>query len=211
MKKIIILTVALAFIVSAFALESDPSDVVGYVKYECVTTESTDDNFIALPLEAGYGDAEDLGVDIGSCDVVGYFDAANQGWIIASDVGFPVGWVGVFDVQPYGVYMVNVTADTDFYVVGSLVDPEPTYSLITTEGTDDNAIMVPLSCYAFVDAEDLGVDIGSCDVVGYFDAANQGWIIASDVGFPVGWVGVFDIEIGQPLMVNVTADVPSWP
>ena len=116
MKKIIILTVALAFIVSAFALESDPSDVVGYVKYECITTDNGNENFIALPVATEYTDSEELGTGIGDCTRVTKWDVTNQGWVSCTYVGFPVNdWVGQFDVEIAQALIVNMTADVSVW------------------------------------------------------------------------------------------------
>ena len=210
MKKIIILTVALAFIVSAFALESDPSDVVGYVKYECITTANGNENFIALPLEAGYTDSEELGTDLGVCTRVTKFNVGTQGWDSCTDLGFPLGWVGQFNVATYQPYLVYVTDVVDFYVDGPVPDPEPTFNFVTTAFGNENPVMVPLSS-SFTDSEELGTDIEVCTRVTKFNVGTQGWDSCTDLGFPLGWVGQFDVEIAQGLVVYVTAEVSVWP
>ena len=110
-KRIIAIMVILAFATYAFATESDPSETVGFVKYECVITGETDLNLIAYPMDAGFTNASDLGNDIGVCDAVGKWDASGQGWIQASYVP-PMGWMGDFAIDIGKPLMVNVTANT---------------------------------------------------------------------------------------------------
>lgn len=208
MKKILVLGILVLFVSAVFALESDPSDVVGYVKYECVTTEGTNSNFIALPMDAGFTLASEVGSDIGVCDAVSYWDASNQGWVQATDLGFPLGWVGDFAVAPGAPLMIGITSNVDYYVAGDLPIPA-SYTLVTTEGTNSNSIMIPLN-QTFTLASEVGTDIGVCDAVSYWDAVNQGWTQATDLGFPLGWVGDFGVAIADPLMVGVTAGT-TWP
>ena len=190
---------AVLFLGSLFALESDPSDVVGYIKYPCVTTATTNLNFVTNSMDAGYVMASDLGNAITGCDVVNYWDAASQGWAGATYIGF---WLGDFALNAGWPYMVNVTAGTDFYSAGGLYDPVPTFTLVTTATTDLNAISLKLSRSDLTMAGAVGDDIGVCDVVNYWDAPSQGWAGATYIGF---WLGDFAVAIGDPLMVNVTS------
>ena len=107
MKKLLVIGMVLAFASSMFALESDPSEVVGYVTYGCVTTDGTDLNFIALPMNSGYTMASELGNAIGVCDVVNVWDPAGQGWLSASNLG--MFWAGDFAIEIGMPLMVNVT------------------------------------------------------------------------------------------------------
>ena len=207
MKKLIAIIAILALATSAFATESDPSETVGFVKYGCVITGGTDLNLVAYPMDAGFTNASDLGNDIGVCDVISKWDAAGQGWISTSYVP-PMGWMGDFALDSGYPYMINVTAAVDVYIAGDLPTP-PTFNLVITGGTDLNLIMLPLNQSSLSMASALGNDIGVCDVISKWDAAGQGWISASYVP-PMGWMGDFAIGIGDPLMVNVTANT-TWP
>ncbi|MDO9576539.1 MAG: hypothetical protein Q7J16_01510 [Candidatus Cloacimonadales bacterium] len=204
MKNIMILSLMLVLIGSMYALESAPSEVVGFVKYGCVSTTGTNLNLVALPLETGYTMASDLGNAIGA-DVVNVWDAAGQGWLSASNLGFM--WVDDFALQDGYTYLVNILADTDVYIVGSLII-QLGYNLITTTGTNLNLIMCPMNRSDLTMASELGNDIGVCDVVNKWDAAGQGWLSASNLGFM--WVDDFAVDIADPLMVNVTSDTV-WP
>jgi hypothetical protein len=105
--------------------------------------------------------------------------------------------------------MINVTGNVDVYIAGDL-PADPSFSLITTAGTDFNFIMVPLSMSSLTMAGALGDDIGVCDAVAAWDASIQGWGQQANYVVPIGWLGDFAIDIGMPLMVNVTSNT-TWP
>jgi len=205
MKKLIVIIAILFLATTAFATESDPSETVGFVKYECITTGGTDLNALSLPLDAGYTMASELGDDIGVCDVVSKWDNAEQAWISAS---YSFGsWQGDFELESGYPYMINVTGGVDVYIAGGLPE-DPVFDLITTTGKNLNFLMVPLSISDLAMASDLGDDIGVCDVVSDWNNVEQGWISAS---YSFGsWQGDYPIDIAKPLMVGVTEDT-TWP
>ena len=211
MKKISLFCIFVLFLGSLMALESDPSDVVGFVKYPCVITTGTNLNLVTLSMDAGYTNASDLGNAIGNtiCNTVSKWDVAGQGWIQASYVP-PMGWGGDFALTPGFAYMINVTSDVDVFINGDLIN-QPQYNLSTTTGTNLNLIMVPINRSDLAMASNLGDDIGNtiCNTVSKWDASGQGWIQASYVP-PMGWGGDFAISIADPLMINVTSNT-SWP
>ena len=205
MKKVFVLSILVLFVGSLFALESDPSAVVGFVKYSCITTTGTNLNKVALPMDAGYAMASDLGNANPGIDAVYTWNATTQAWDAATDLGFM--WLGDFALNDGFAYLVNTTAVIDVYIAGGMI-VQPTYSLITTTGTNLNYLMVPLDRTDLTMASHLGIDIGVCDAVYSWNSGTQAWDAATDLGFM--WLGDFAISIADPLMVNVTADV-SWP
>jgi len=211
MRKIIVFTILILFMGYLFALESAPSEVVGFVKYDCVTTTGTNLNLVTLSMDAGYANASDLGNAIGNtiCNTVSKWDVAGQGWIQASYVP-PMGWGGDFALDPGYAYMINVTSNVDVYIDGGLIT-QPQYNLSTTTGTNLNLIMIPMDRSDLSMASNLGDDIGNtiCNTVSKWEALGQGWIQASYVP-PMGWGGDFAISIADPLMINVTSNV-TWP
>lgn len=76
MKKFILPLMLLLFVGSMFAVESDPSEVVGYVKYDLLAGNNT----LALPMNQSYAMASEVGVAIDATAVM-YFDAASQEWV----------------------------------------------------------------------------------------------------------------------------------
>jgi len=209
MKKLIAIIAILALATAVFATESDPSATVGFVKYECVTTASTNFNFVALPMDAGYTMASELGDAIGSCDAVAEWDPTIQGWGQQASYVIPIGWLNDFAIESGHAYMINVTSNVDVYIAGDL-PADPTFNLVTTASTNFNFIMVPLSMSSFTMASDIGDDIGVCDAVASWDASIQGWGQQASYVIPIGWLNDFAIDIGQPLMVNVTG-AAIWP
>ena len=207
MKKVFVLSILVLFIGSLLALESDPSAVVGFVKYDCITTTGTNLNKVALPMDAGYTMASELGIANPGVDAIYAWNAATQAWDAATDLGFM--WLGDFALQDGYAYLVNATAALDIYIAGGMI-VQPTYNLITTTGTNLNFLMVPMDRADLTMASHLGIDIGVgiCDAVYSWNSGTQAWDAATDLGFM--WLGDFAISISDPLMVNVTADV-SWP
>jgi len=93
MKKLIIpLLFIFAFSILA-AVESEPSEVVGYVKYPCVVGL----NHIALPMDQGLTMASDFAALYPDMlDNMSYWDNNTQTWVTAFNLGY---WEGDFPVH----------------------------------------------------------------------------------------------------------------
>jgi hypothetical protein len=201
MKKLILPLVLLFALGMLAAVESDPSDVVGYVKYDLVVGNNT----LALPMVDAYTMASEVGNAITGCDAVRWFDASQQIFISADKTPFGT-WNGDFAVANGDPLMVNVTGTATFYSIGDLpASPLPTYSLLV----GNNTIMVPLDQSALNMASLVGNDIPGCDAVRWFDAVQQIFISADKTPFGT-WNGDFATAIADPLMVNTTT-AGTWP
>ena len=104
MKKLIIpLLFIFAFSILA-AVESEPSEVVGYVKYPCVVGL----NHIALPMDQGLTMATDFAALYPDMlDNMSYWDNNTQTWSTAVYLGY---WEGDFPVTigfPMQVYALS--------------------------------------------------------------------------------------------------------
>ena len=198
MKKFILPLLVLLFVGSLFAVESDPSEVVGYVKYDLVAG----DNTIALPMDQGFAWASELG-DLLEAASVGYFDSATQLWTLIN--AFPWGgWDGDFALTNGQALWVNIGVGATFYSIGELPVSNPSYSLVA----GDNMIMLPLNKSDLNFASLVGDDIGASSV-GYFDSATQLWTLIN--AFPWGgWDSDFAASIGNPLWINTTG-ASVWP
>lgn len=75
MKKFILPLMLLLLVGALSAVESDPSAVVGYVKYDLLAGYNT----IAVPMEQGYALASQVGDAIGATAVL-HFNASTQEW-----------------------------------------------------------------------------------------------------------------------------------
>ncbi len=198
MKKFILPLLLLLAIGMLAAVDSEPSAVVGYVKYECVAGN----NMIALPMVDAYEYASEVGDALGAT-TIGYFDGETQEWVVID--AFPWGgWSDEFPIvngQPLWIY---VESDVDFYSIGSLPASSPSYTL----ATGNNTIMLPLNRADLEFASLVGDEIGATSV-GYFDGAAQEWSVID--AFPWGgWTDEFDTAIGAPLWIYTDFD-GTWP
>ena len=183
---------------------SEASEIVGYIAYECI--EGT--NHIALPLDAEYETARDLGNEyIGLINTISRWNPAYQSW--SSCVYSPGFWIGdVFDLYPGNSYFINVTEDMTFYSIGKLIDPIQ-YNLVEGSVGSQNDIMVPLNRPDLEKASDIGNDIGAVNAVNIWQPSYQSWNACFSDG--ESWMGDdFDIETGMPLRVNITEPI-LWP
>jgi len=186
MKKFILPLLLLLAIGMLAAVESAPSDVVGYVKYDCLVGL----NHIALPMNQGFTLAGNFGdANPGLMDAISYWDASAQTWMAAIDLGY---WEGDFPVQTGSVIMVNALSPFSAYSIGALPATNASYSMI--EGLND--IMVPLNRSDILMAGDVGTEIGALDALSYWDATAQTWMAAIDLGY---WEGDFPVSIGFPI------------
>jgi len=196
MKRFILPLLILLFVGSLFAVESAPSEVVGYVKYDCLAGL----NFVALPMEAGYTMASEFAdAHPGIMTSMSYWDAATQSWVSADDFGY---WEGDFPVQPGMPLMVYASAGS-LYSLGDMPTNPATYNL----AADLNAIMIPLNRSDLLMAGDAGTEIGTVTSISYWDAATQSWVSADDFGY---WEGDFPVSIAMPLMVFSSGST-TWP
>lgn len=202
MKKLILPLLLLVAFGMLAAVESAPSEVVGYVKYDCLVGL----NFVALPMEAGYTMVSEFADDnLGLFDALNYWDNVNQQWVGAYDFGY---WDGDFAVAPGIPLLVNALSPAPVYSIGDMPATNAQYGLLPGL----NSLMIPLNkstiTMASVLADDIGA--GSLDAMNYWDNVNQQWVGAYDFGY---WDGDFATAIGMPLLVNslVTATWPVGP
>jgi len=198
MKKFILPLLLLLFVGSLFAVESEPSAVVGYVKYDCVAGL----NFVALPMDQGYAWASDLGTAYtGLTDAISYFDTALQDWNTAVDLGGF--WDGDFEVGNGSALLMYAYEPFSFYSIGDMFATNASYNLVTGL----NTAMVPLNRSDLAWAGDIGTEIGS-DAISYFDSSLQDWSTAVDLGG--FWDGDFEVAIGFPFLAYAWSDTV-WP
>ena len=200
MKKLILPLLLLLTISILAAVESDPSAVVGYVKYDLVAGN----NLVALPMECEWDWASELGDTFeGNVDQVYYWDAANQWFVGAVELGGF--WDGDFAIDTNHVLMVYSYVPAALYSLGNLPDPA-TFSLVA----GNNTLMVPLNRSDLSWASEFGDEMaaGSVDQVYYWDTANQWFVGAVELGG--FWDGDYEIDIAMPLMAY-SYDPITWP
>lgn len=198
MKKVILPLLLILAVGILAAVESAPSAVVGYVKYDCLAGN----NLIALPMEQGYTTASEIAANFsGTTDAISYFDPTLQDWTTAVDLGGF--WDGDFAIAAGSVVMVYGYSPCSFFSMGSMPAANASYGLLTGL----NTIMIPLNRSDLNMAGLVGADVGT-DAVSYFDATLQDWTTAVDLGG--FWDGDFATAIGSPLMVYAYSDA-TWP
>jgi len=203
MKKFILPLLLLLAIGMLAAVESAPSAVVGYVKYDCVAGL----NLIALPMDQGYAWASEIGTAYaGQTDAISYWDAATQSWVSAVYyVDFEM-WDPDFEVEPGSVLMVYALAPFSFYSIGDMPATNAQYNLLAGL----NTVMVPLNKSALTLASELGANIGVVDAVSEWVAASQSWNSAVYyVDFEM-WDPDFPVSIGYPVMTYALSPT-TWP
>jgi len=199
MKKFILPLLVLLFVGSLFAVESEPSAVVGYVKYDLVAGNNT----IALPMDQPYAMAGEVGNAIGAT-AVGYFNTATQAWTTANKTMFGT-WTNNFAVSNGMPIWITVAAASTFYSLGDLPETDPTYSLVS----GNNTVMVPLSSSDLTTSALVGGNIPGATAVGYFNPTTQAWTTSNKTMFGT-WTNAFATSIGDPLWVTTNA-AGSWP
>jgi len=203
MKRFILPLMILLFVGSLLAVESAPSEVVGYVKYDCVTGL----NLVALPMQQAYALTSDIGADYaGLTDAISYWDANTQSWYSAVYYADFELWDPDFDVQAGSVLMINALSPFSFYSIGDLPAANAQYAMVTGL----NSVMIPLNRSDLSLASELGADMGSVDAISYWDAVNQSWYSAVYYADFELWDPDFGTSIGMPLMTN-SLSAGTWP
>jgi len=197
MKKILLPLLLILAVGMLAAVESEPSEIVGYVKYPCVVGL----NHIALPMDQGLTMASDFAALYPDMlDTMNYWDAASQSWVAAVNLGY---WEGDFPVQSGSVLMINSLADFNAYSIGNMPATNATYNL--SVGLND--IMIPLNRSDISMAGQVGDEIQVLDTMSYWDNTTQTWVAAVNLGY---WEGDFPVTIGFPMQVNALSEV-IWP
>jgi hypothetical protein len=193
--------------VPVFALESEPSETVGYVRYECQTTaSSTNLNIIALPMDSDITNVTELADEIGVADQIAVWDQSNQAWDASAYIFGS--WQPNTTLFPGDVILVSVTSEVDFYSAGALPDPAQ-YNLVTVPGnTNLNTIMIPLNRDDIIDVTTLATSVGVADQIAVWDHAVQTWDASAYIFG--SWNPNNPLEIAYPVLISVTTDT-TWP
>jgi len=203
MKKLIIPLLFIFAIGILAAVESEPSAIVGYVKYPCVEGL----NHIALPMDQGLTMASDWAEGYpGMIDAMSYWDANSQMWATAIYLEFWDYWDGDFPVPPGSVMMIYALSPFNAYSIGNMPATNATYNLLA--GLND--IMIPLNRSDITMASQVGYEMQALDAMSYWDANSQMWATAIYLEYWDYWDGDFSVSIGFPMQVYALSPV-TWP
>jgi hypothetical protein len=201
MKKLILPLLLLVAFGMLAAVESAPSAVVGYVKYQCYTGYS----YVAIPMGSG-GLAEQL-VENNMPNITSIFkwNSATQTWnSIDYDAEF-MEWTGSIPVVPGDVLLLACSGQTDFYSIGELPTP---YSYTLSAGY--NYINVPVTQGSITTAEQIGDGFGTVPSIQKWINSSQSWTsIDYDSEF-MEWTGSLPVQIGDVLLLSSTGSA-TWP
>jgi hypothetical protein len=188
-------------VTSVGSSESEPSTHFGEFDFGLQITPTTDFNEIALVLNiSDIADAAGLMAAIPGCNSVAYWDASMQGYYQY----VPALSFTNFSVEMGYPYYVNITTDTVFTLLGKIATPS--FNLVTTSTTDFNEVMLTLDKTSITKASELMADIPNCNSVAFWEASMQGYYQY----VPALSFTDFDVRVGYPYYVNVTADI-IWP
>lgn len=204
MKKFILPLLLLLAIGMLAAVESDPSAVVGYVKYDCVIG----DNAVAMPMVQTFTTTTEFGAQFGEdINTIRVWNPDTQYWEDSVNYGGGF-WDPELPVGTGTVLFFNTTADLAYYSIGALPETNAQYNFVI----GDNAVMVPLNKSDLTTTALVGATMGDGETVNtirVFNSGTQYW--EDSVNYGGGfWDPELNTPIGTPLFLNSgTEEV--WP
>ncbi|MDD4309770.1 MAG: hypothetical protein PHO32_05275 [Candidatus Cloacimonetes bacterium] len=204
MKKFILPLLLLLAVGMLAAVESDPSDVVGYLKYPCVAGL----NLVALPMDSGYTLASEViaayntGDEI---DTVFMWNADFQIWDYTQNQGGNY-FDPDFAVAPGSVLYFNTSTGFDFYSMGPLPVANANYPVVAGL----NLVMVPLNRSDCVLGSQIATEVGvdQVDTIFMWNPL-QVWDYTQNQGGDY-FDPDFALNIGTPVYFN-SAVTGVWP
>jgi len=179
------------------AVESDPSDVVGYLKYTCTPGL----NLIATPLNSSYANTTELGLDYPTITSIQKW--TGTGWY-AVNYDPDWGWDDQFDIDDSSVLFIAVENATDVYSLGAVQDPLPQF----TFSIGLNTIYLPLNKAYITDTTLLGTELPAISSIQKW-TGDSWYAVNYDPDW--GWDDQFDLAIGMPVFVAVDSATDPWP
>jgi len=184
------------------ALESEPSEVVGYVKYEGGVAGY---QFVANSMATGYTMASELGnaIGIANCNSISIWKSDTQGWNTSTYIFGS--WNNDQAIIEGDVIMCGMLNPADVYMAGAL-PALPSYSL----EIGYSSVMIPLDRSDITMASELGdeIGVGNVNSINTWDADNQVWVTTSYIFG--SWNNDQPLEIGTPILLGVSSDY-TWP
>ena len=208
MKKLLLPLLLILLVSMLAAVESDPSEIVGYVKYDCVVGL----NFVAMPMDDGFLWTSEVGAIMGdgdsSVDAINIWDADIQQWSASTNYGGGF-WDPELEVGPGAVLYFNAIEPFPFYSIGNLPAQNATYSVVAGL----NTAMIPLNMANVTITSEVGVTMGdgdsSVDAINLWDADIQQWSASTNYGGGF-WDPELDLSIGTPMYFNAI-EAFTWP
>lgn len=183
---------------------SEPSEVVGYVKYDCVVG----DNFIAMPMVEAFTTTTEFGAPFGDdINTINIWNPGSQEWEASVNYGGGF-WDPELPVGTGSTLFLNATNAIVYYSIGELPETNAQYNLVV----GDNTVMVPLNQSALTTTALVGATIGdgeTVNTINLWNSASQQWEASVNYGGGF-WDPEMATSIGTPLFLNSgTEEV--WP
>jgi len=204
MKKLLLPLLLILLVSMLAAVESDPSEVVGYVKYDCVVG----DNFVAMPMVQTYTTTAEFGAQFGEdVNTINIWNTDIQSWEASVNYGDGF-WDPEMPVGTGSVLFFNTTAPLTYYSIGEMPVAQAQYDIVI----GDNTVMVPLNKSDLMTTALVGGSMGdgeTVNTINLWNPAIQSWEASVNYGDGF-WDPEVDTPIGTPLFLNSGSDF-TWP
>lgn len=204
MKKVILPLLLILAVGILAAVESAPSEVVGYVKYDCVVGN----NFVAMPMVQSYTTTTEFGAQFGEdINTIMIWSPTAQLWEASVNYGGGY-WEPELPVANGSILFFNATAALTYYSIGDLPATNAQYSIVV----GNNTVMVPLNKSDLTTTALVGATIGDGETVNTIMAwAPAAQIWEASVNYGGGyWEPELPTSIGTPLFLN-SGTAETWP
>ena len=204
MKKLILPLLLILGITMLVAVESAPSEVVGYVKYDCVVGN----NLIAMPMVQAFTTTTEFGAQFGEdVNTINVWNPMTQAW--DSSINYGDGfWDPELPVATGDVLYINATNATTYYSIGDLPATNAQYSVIAGM----NTVMIPLNKSDLNTTALAGGSMSdgeTVDTINLWNPTSQAW--DSSINYGGGfWDPEYSLTIGTPMFIS-SGSTFSWP
>lgn len=204
MKKLILPLLLILGITMLVAVESAPSEVVGYVKYDCVVGN----NLVAMPMVQPFATTTDFGAQFGEdINTINIYNPAAQDWEASVNYGGGF-WDPQLAVATGSVMLINATNAVTYYSIGDLPAVNAQYSVIA----GNNTVMIPLNKSDLASTALAGATMGdgeTVNTINVYNSAVQDWEASVNYGGGF-WDPEFVLSIGTPMLIN-SGSAFDWP
>jgi hypothetical protein len=206
MKKVLLIMTLIVLMGVLSAVESAPSETVGYVKYEAVPGL----NFVAMPMVDGMMWTSEVGTYMSPDDMVdtiNLWNSATQSYDASINYGGGF-WDPDLEVGTGSVLFFNTYAALTYYSIGAMPAANAQYNIVPGL----NTIMLPLNKGDLNFTSFVGTDISpldEIDTINIWSAAGQYWDACVNYGGGF-WDPDLPVTIGMPMYVSSAASI-TWP
>jgi hypothetical protein len=206
MKKVLFILILIASLSILVSVESDPSETVGYVKYDALTGL----NLVAMPMDDGMMFCSEVGTYMSPddyVDTINLWNNATQSYDASVNYGGGF-WDPDNMVGPGEVLFFNTAMPLTYYSIGAMPAANAQYNILPGL----NNIMLPLNKSALSFTSLVGTDIGpsdEIDTINLWNNATQSYDAAVNYGGGF-WDPDYPVSIGTPMFISSSSAI-TWP